>query len=130
MTLVHMGPRGSATDFVSIPARVSAAASASDSSWLAGLSLNGPIWVSPLVSWLHTPGAVICPAGNVVPMMTRGTYSAMISSLPTPFCTEHTAPSANTWATAAMAARVYRVFTAMIPKSQGGISLASLRAWM
>jgi len=62
--------------------------------------------------------------------MTRGAYSAMISSLPTPFCTEQTAPSSKTGATAAIAGRVCRVFVATMPNSQGGISPASQRASM
>ena len=36
-----------------------------------------------------------CPAGKVVPRTTYFTCSAMISSLPTPFCTEHTTLSSS-----------------------------------
>ena len=68
------------------------------------------------------------PAGNVVPRMTRSTCSAIASSFPTPFCTEHTEPSENAWATAAMAAPVCMLFVATIPKSQDGSSEASLVA--
>ena len=62
--------------------------------------------------------------------MTRGTWCATTSSLPIPFCTLHTAPSANTCAVAAIAASVNVVLVATIPSSHGGICDASVRALM
>jgi len=50
ISLVHMGPRGSATERVSMPARVRASASRSDSARVAGLPAKGPIVVAPFVS--------------------------------------------------------------------------------
>ena len=52
----------------------------------------------------------------------------MTSSLPIPFCTEHTAPSASTPAVALIAASVNIVLVATIPSSHAGISRASVRA--
>ena len=53
---------------------------------------------------------------------------AITSSLPTPFWTDATAPSANACAVAAIAASVCIAFVATIPKSQAGSSAASLVA--
>jgi len=66
----------------------------------------------------------------VVPLITRGTYRAMISSLPTPFWTLHTAASAKAAAVAARAAPVCRDLVATMPNSQGGIWAPSPRAWI
>jgi hypothetical protein len=107
---------------------VHASASRSTSSIDAGLGSNGPIVVSPFTSHCTCPGSTMRPAGNVVPRITRSTCSAIASSLPTPFCTEQTEPSANACATAAMAASVCMLFVATIPKPQGGSSEASLVA--
>ena len=60
--------------------------------------------------------------------MTRATCGAIPSSLPTPFCTEATAPSANACAVAAIAASVCIAFVATIPNSHGGSSAASVVA--
>ena len=69
------------------------------------------------------------PAGKVVPRITRGTCWAISSSLPTPFCTLQTAPSAKIADAAAIAEAVCIDLVATMPKSQGGISPASVRAW-
>jgi len=74
--------------------------------------------------WI-TPGAATRAAGNVTPRMTRGTYSAITSSLPIPFCTLHTAPSGKTAAHAAIAASVSVPLTATMPSEHSGISPAS-----
>ena len=58
---------------------------------------------------------------GVVPLITRGAYRAMISSLPTPFCTLHTAASANALAVAARATSVCSDLVATMPNWQGGI---------
>ena len=68
------------------------------------------------------PGPTTCPATRQTPRITRGTWRAITSSLPIPFCTLHTAPSANTCAVAAIAASVNVVFVATMPSSHGGIS--------
>ena len=92
---------------------------------VAGLGSNGPNVVSPLTSHCTTPGSRIFPAGKVVPRITRATCGAIPSSLPTPFWTEATAPSANACAVAAIAASVCIAFVATIPNSQAGSSAAS-----
>ena len=97
---------------------------------MAGLGSNGPKVVSPLTSHCTTPGSRIFPAGKVVPRITRATCGAIASSLPTPFWTEATAPSANACAVAAIAASVCIAFVATIPKSHAGSSDASLVARM
>ena len=81
--------------------------------------------MSPLTSHCTTPGSRIFPAGKVVPRITRATCGAIPSSLPTPFWTEATAPSANACAVAAIAASVCIAFVATIPNSHGGSSAAS-----
>ena len=121
ISFVHCAPRASASAFVGMPLRVSASASRSTSAIVAGRSSNGPIQVSPAVSISTTPGATTWPAGNVVPRITRATCSAITSSLPTPFCTLQTAPSAKRWAVAAIAGAVNIDFVATIPNSHGGI---------
>ena len=68
------------------------------------------------------------PAGKVVPRITRATCSASASSLPIPFWTEQTAPSANAAAVAAIAGSVCIAFVATIPKSQAGSCAGSLVA--
>ena len=83
---------------------------------------NGPKVVSPLTSHCTTPGEQDLPAGNVVPRITRATCRAIASSLPTPFCTDATAPSEKAWAVAATAPSVCIAFVATIPKSQAGSS--------
>ena len=72
-----------------------------------------------------TPGAVSLPAGNVVPRITRSTCRASTSSLPIPFWTVATEPSANACAVAAIAASVCIALVATIPKSHCGSSAAS-----
>ena len=84
--------------------------------------------MSPLTSHCTTPGSTILPAGNVVPRMTRSTWRATTSSLPTPFCTVATAPSAKACAAAAMAPSVCIDFVATIPKSHAGSADASVVA--
>ena len=65
-----------------------------------------------------------------MPRITRSTCSAIASSLPSPFCTDATHPSANACAVAAIAAAVCIAFVATMPKSHGGIPAASLvAAW-
>ena len=128
ITFRHCGPRASATACVGIPARVHASASRSISASGAGRGSNGPIVVSPLTSHCTWPGSRIFPAGNVVPRITRSTCSAIASSLPTPFWTETTAPSANACATAAHRRAGVHAFVATIPKSHAGSSAGSLVA--
>ncbi len=99
-----------------------ASASRSISSSGAGLGSNGPMVVSPFTSHCTWPGSRIRPAGKVVPRITRPTCAASTSSLPIPFCTEATAPSANAGAVAAIAGSVCIAFVATIPKSHGGSS--------
>ena len=113
-----------------MPPRVHASASCSISAAVAGLGSKGPNVVSPLTSHCTTPGSRIFPAGNVVPRITRATCGASASSLPTPFWTEATAPSAKACAVAAIAASVCIAFVATIPKSHAGSSDASLVARM
>ena len=48
----------------------------------------------------RAPGSTIFPAGNVVPRITRSTWPASTSSLPSPFCTVATEPLANACAVA------------------------------
>ena len=84
--------------------------------------------MSPFTSHCTTPGSRIFPAGKVVPRITRATCGAIPSSLPTPFWTDATAPSANACAVAAIAASVCIAFVATIPKSQAGSSAASVVA--
>ena len=84
--------------------------------------------MSPFTSHCTCPGSRIRPAGKVVPRITRSTCAAIASSLPTPFCTEATLPSANAWAVASIAAAVCMHFVATIPKSQAGSSAASVVA--
>ena len=105
-----------------------ASASRSTSAIGAGLGSKGPIVVSPLTSHWTWPGPTIRPAGKVVPRITRSTCPAITSSFPTPFCTEHTEPSANARAEAAIAGSVCIDFVATIPKSQAGSSAASVVA--
>ena len=57
--------------------------------------------------------------------MTRSTCAASVSSLPRPFCTVATQPSANACAVAAIADSVCIAFVATMPKSHGGISAGS-----
>ena len=104
-----------------------ASARRSTSSNGAGLGSKGPKVVSPLTSHWTWPGSTIRPAGKVVPRITRATCPASTSSLPIPFCTEQTAPSANACAVAAIAGSVCIAFVATIPKSQAGSSPASRR---
>ena len=59
----------------------------------AGRGSNGPNQESPGASYRTTPGATTAPAVMMLPRMTRGTSSAMTSSLPSPFCTLTTAAS-------------------------------------
>ena len=81
--------------------------------------------MSPFTSHWTTPGSTIFPAGNVVPRITRSTCAASVSSLPIPFWTVATQPSANACAVAAIAGSVCIAFVATMPKSQGGSSAAS-----
>jgi hypothetical protein len=60
--------------------------------------------------------------------MTRSTCPAIVSSLPIPFWTEQTEPSANACAVAAIAASVCIAFVATMPKSHGGRPAASVVA--
>ena len=129
MTLSHCGPRASTMAWHGSPARVSRSESATTSPIVAGFGSNGPSQVSPGASKRTTPGSTIAPAGRIVPRMTRGTGSAMTSSLPSPFCTLATAASAKTSAPAATAARVCSALVATMPKSQGGTSVGSVVAW-
>ncbi len=77
---------------------------------------KGPIQVSPLISNPMCPGSITCPAGKVVPRITYFTCSAMISSLPAPFCTEHTALLwSKQRAAALIACAVWIAFVATIP---------------
>ena len=130
MTLSHWGPRASTTAWHGRPARVSRSDSATTSPIVAGFGSNGPSQVSPSASKRTTPGSTIAPAGRIVPRMTRGTSSAMTSSLPSPFCTLATAASAKTSRHGlATAARVCSALVATMPKSQGGTSVGSVVAW-
>ena len=124
-SLVHCAPRASSSATAPV-----APASAAISSGRAGCGSNGPIHVMPGASISTTPGAATWPAASVTPRITRGTWRAIASSLPIPFCTLHTAPSANTCAAAAIAGSVSVAFVATMPSSQGGISRASARAAM
>ena len=90
-----------------------------------GRGSNGPKVVSPLTSHCTTPGSSSLPAGNVVPRITRSTCAASVSSLPMPFITDATAPSANACAVAATAASACIAFVATMPKSHGGSSRGS-----
>ena len=63
-----------------------------------------------------------------MPRITRSTCAAIVSSLPSPFWTVATQPSANACAVAAIAASVCIAFVATMPKSHGGIAAASLVA--
>ena len=129
MTLRHCGGRASATALAGIPARVQASASGSIAARSTGLGSNGPNVVSPFTSHCTTPGSSSLPAGNVVPRTTRSTCSASVSSLPTPFITDATAPrSRKTCAVAAIAGPACMAFVATMPNSQGGIARASLVA--
>ena len=105
-----------------------ASASRSTSSSGAGCGSNGPSVVSPFTSHCTTPGSTIFPAGNVVPRITRSTWRASVSSLPSPFWTVATQPSANACAVAAIAGSVCMAFVTTIPKSHGGSSAASVVA--
>ena len=125
ITLRHWPGRASATAAVGIPARVHASASGSIAATSIGRGSNGPNVVSPLTSHCTTPGSSSLPAGNVVPRITRSTCAASVSSLPTPFITDATAPSANACAVAAIAASACIAFVATIPKSHGGSSPGS-----
>ena len=58
----------------------------------------------------------------MTPRITRGTCAAITSSLPIPFCTLQTAPSAKTCAVAAIAAPVKVALVATSPSSHGGIA--------
>ena len=87
ITFRHCGPRASSTAVVGMPPRVQASASVRTASFGAGCASNGPRVVSPFTSHCTTPGAVTFPAGNVVPRITRATWRASTSSLPSPFCT-------------------------------------------
>src|SRR5580692_11939925 len=80
ISLVHCAPRASFKDIVFIPERVSSPASSSTLSIEVLVSSNGPIQVSPLMSYPMCPGAIGCPAGKVVPRITNCTRSAIISS--------------------------------------------------
>ena len=108
-----------------------ASASRSISAIGAGFGSNGPIVVSPFTSHCTWPGSTMRPAGKVVPRITRSTWAASTSSLPIPFCTVQTEPSANACAVAAIALSVCIAFVSTIPKSHGGSSAASLvaRGW-
>ena len=63
-----------------------------------------------------------------MPRITRSTCPAIVSSLPSPFCTVATQPSANACAVAAIAGSVCIAFVATMPKSHEGIAAASLVA--
>jgi hypothetical protein len=103
ITLRHCAGRASETASEGMPPRVQASASAATSSADAGAVSNGENVVSPFTSHCTWPGSSSLPAGNVVPRITRSTWRARVSSLPTPFITEATAPSAKACAVAAMA---------------------------
>ena len=93
-----------------MPPRVHASASTSTSAADAGAGSNGENVVSPFTSHWTCPGSSSLPAGNVVPRITRETWRASVSSLPTPFITDATAPSAKACAVAASAdVRVHRL---------------------
>ena len=123
ITFRHCGPRASATAFAGIPARVQASARRSTARAGRGSSY-GPNVVSPCTSHCTCPGSRSLPAGNVVPRMTRSTCAASVSSLPSPFWTVATQPSANACAVAAIADSVCIAFVATMPKSHGGIAAA------
>ena len=76
--------------------------------------------MSPLTSHCTWPGSSSLPAGNVVPRITRATWRASVSSLPTPFITDATAPSAKACAVAEIADSACIAFVATMPKSHGG----------
>ena len=63
-----------------------------------------------------------------MPRITRSTCAASTSSLPSPFCTVATQPSANACAVASIAGSVCIAFVATMPKSQAGSSAASVVA--
>ena len=129
ITLRHWPGRASSTATAGIPARVQASASGSIASTAIGRGSNGPKVVSPLTSHCTTPGSSSLPAGKVVPRITRSTCSESVSSFPTPFITDATAPAENTSAVAEIAAAACIAFVATIPKSHGGIAAGSLVAF-
>ena len=98
-----------------MPARVHASASGSIAATSIGRGSNGPNVVSPLTSHCTTPGSSSLPAGKVVPRITRSTCAASVSSFPTPFITDATAPSANACAVAVIAPSACIAFVATIP---------------
>src|SRR4029079_6273638 len=106
----HGGPRAVGEAGAGMPAGVDAAESRSIAPSGADFGSNGPNVVSPLTSHWTWPGAMILPAGNVVPRMTRSACSAIASSLPSPFWTVATQPSLNAGAVAAIAADVCIAF--------------------
>ena len=128
MTLRHCAGRPSATAWAGMPARVQASASRSTSAGDAGCGSNGANVVSPLTSHCTSPGSSSLPAGKVVPRMTRSTWAASTSSLPTPFMTEATAPPAKACAVAEIADSACIALVATMPKSQGGSAPGSLVA--
>ena len=129
MTLRHCAGRASATAMAGMPPRVQASASRCDlAPSTAGAGSNGENVVSPFTSHCTWPGSSSLPAGNVVPRITRPTWRASVSSLPTPFMTDATAPSANACAVAAIAGSACMAFVATMPKSHGGSAAASLVA--
>src|SRR5438105_2653233 len=89
--MLYSAPRASFSAIVFMPEPVISAANSATLSIGVLLGSNGPTHVSPLMSKPTCPGPMGCPAGNVVPRITYFTFSAIISSFPTPFCTEHTA---------------------------------------
>ena len=100
-----------------MPPRVQASASAATSAAVAGAGSKGENVVSPFTSHCTCPGSSSLPAGKVVPRITRPTWRAIVSSLPTPFITDATAPSANAAAVAAIAGSACIAFVATMPKS-------------
>ena len=120
ITLRHWAGRASATAAVGIPPRVHASASSSISSARAGCGSNGPERRVALHVPLHDARLEDLPGRERRPADDPADVRATTSSLPTPFCTVATAPSANACAVAAIAPFVCIAFVATIPKSHGG----------
>ena len=128
MTFVHCGPRASGSACVRSPPAASSRASCSTSRIGAGRGSNGPNQESPWASYRTTPGATTAPAVTMLPRMTRGTSSAMTSSLPSPFCRLTTEAFARAARAPSTAARVCSDLVATRPKSHAGRSRPSVLA--
>ena len=104
ITLRHCGPRASATAFVGMPARVHASASRSTSASGAGLRLERAERRVALDVPLHDARARRASRPGTSCRGSRArTCAASTSSLPIPFWTVATQPSANACAVAAIA---------------------------